>query len=83
MARRVADLTAWCREHDLALHVFAWRPRFGEAGLVKDALYLLRPDTYVALAERSPSVDTLVRYFDRRAIRIGPFGQAKSRPPAY
>ncbi len=77
------DLTAWCREHDLALHVFAWRPRFGEAGLVKDALYLLRPDTYVALAERSHSVDTLVRYFDRRAIRIGPFGQAKSRPPAY
>ena len=50
-----ADLAAWCRQHSLPLHVFAWRPEYEAAGLARDALYLLRPDTYVALAEPSGS----------------------------
>ena len=31
--------------------VFAWRSEHETAGLARDALYLLRPDTYVALAD--------------------------------
>ena len=35
----------------MPLHVFAFAPEHAAAGLTRDALYLLRPDTYVALAE--------------------------------
>ena len=65
-----AQLTAWCREHDMSLHVFDWRAQHGEAGLARDALYLLRPDTYVALADKSGTADAVQRYFDERGIRL-------------
>jgi 2-polyprenyl-6-methoxyphenol hydroxylase-like FAD-dependent oxidoreductase len=64
------ELTRWCREHDLPLHVFAWQPKYGKAGFAQHALYLLRPDTYIALADGSGAVDVLRRYFDRHKIRI-------------
>jgi 2-polyprenyl-6-methoxyphenol hydroxylase-like FAD-dependent oxidoreductase len=64
-----SELTAWCGQHRLPLHVFAWRPEHGNAGLARNALYLLRPDTYVALAEASGSADALNRYFAETAIR--------------
>jgi hypothetical protein len=63
-----AQLSAWCREHDMPLHVFEWRPQHGEAGLARNALYLLRPDTYVALADKSGAADAVQRYFDERGI---------------
>jgi hypothetical protein len=34
------------------------------------SVYLLRPDTYIALADGSGAVDVLQRYFDRHKIRI-------------
>ena len=49
------DLVAACGAEGLPLHVFNWRPEHDAAGLARDALYLLRPDTYVALADRSGS----------------------------
>src|SRR5713101_5388824 len=45
--RAKPDLAAWCDEHDIPLHVFAWRSQCEEAGITRDALYLLRPDTYI------------------------------------
>jgi hypothetical protein len=48
-----AELTGWCACHDVPLHVFDWRPEHEAAGLARDAIYLLRPDTYVALADAS------------------------------
>ena len=30
--------------------MFPWRSEYGKVGLAQDALYLIRPDTYVALA---------------------------------
>src|SRR5438552_6099986 len=42
-----AELAAWCAAQKLPLHVFDWRPGYEAAGLARDALYLLRPDTYV------------------------------------
>jgi 2-polyprenyl-6-methoxyphenol hydroxylase-like FAD-dependent oxidoreductase len=65
-----AELTAWCGQHSLPLHVFAWRPEHGDAGLARNSLYLLRPDTYVALADANGSVDALDRYFAETAIRL-------------
>jgi 2-polyprenyl-6-methoxyphenol hydroxylase-like FAD-dependent oxidoreductase len=61
----IADpaLRAWCREHDLPLHVFDWTPAHAAAGFARDAAYLLRPDTWVALADPLGSPATLEDYF--------------------
>ena len=40
------------------------------AGFARDALYLLRPDTYNALAEKSASPDALRRYFADCGLRL-------------
>src|SRR5579872_7341975 len=52
-------LKRWCLDHALPLEVFPWREGLQVA---RDALYLLRPDGYVGLAEPSGSVDALERY---------------------
>ena len=64
------ELVGWCQRYGLPLQVFAWRPHYGEAGFARDALYLLRPDTYIALAEKSASPDPLRRYFADRGLRL-------------
>ncbi|MGX7873469.1 FAD-dependent oxidoreductase [Mesorhizobium sp. ORM6] len=57
------ELDDWCRRHGLALHAFAWQEAYAKAGLLQDAMYLLRPDTYVALAANRQDPETLRRYF--------------------
>jgi 2-polyprenyl-6-methoxyphenol hydroxylase-like FAD-dependent oxidoreductase len=65
-------LAAWCAQRKLPLNVFAWQPNHESAGLARNALYLLRPDTYVALAEPSGSADALDSYFNDLGIRPAP-----------
>jgi hypothetical protein len=65
------DLAAWCKEHDIPLHVFPWRSQYEKAGIIRDTLYLLRPDTYVGLVDSSCSVETLQSYLDARGMRMG------------
>ena len=65
-------LTAWCARQNVPLHAFAWRSEYERAGLARDALYLLRPDSYVALADTSGAPAVLDRYFADRRIRPGP-----------
>ena len=48
-----------------------WRPEHGAAGLARDALYLLRPDTYVALADAAGSPEAIARYCAERGIMPG------------
>ena len=64
-----ADLSAWCAGHGVPLHVFDWRSEHEAAGLARDAIYLLRPDTYVALTDPSGTPDALDRYCADRGIR--------------
>ena len=64
-----AELATWCASHDVPLHVFDWRSEHDAAGLARDAAYLLRPDTYVALADASGAPATLDRYCADRGIR--------------
>jgi hypothetical protein len=45
------ELAQVCAELNLPLHQFAWRPEMRAAGLLRGALYLVRPDGYVALAD--------------------------------
>jgi 2-polyprenyl-6-methoxyphenol hydroxylase-like FAD-dependent oxidoreductase len=65
------ELAAWCKAHDIALHAFAWREEHHAAGLSRDASYLIRPDSYVALAEPRGTAAALNRYFADRRIRPG------------
>jgi hypothetical protein len=54
--------------HSTFLH---GEPRTRKAGIIRDALYLLRPDTYIGLTDRSGSVGPLRHYLDARGIRTG------------
>ncbi|MGH7023464.1 MAG: FAD-dependent monooxygenase [Caulobacteraceae bacterium] len=67
--RPSAETASWCAENRVALHAFAWTRDCEAAGLARDALYLLRPDTYVALAEPSGSAEALKAYFSERGLR--------------
>jgi hypothetical protein len=55
-----------CAELRLSLHVFGWRESMQQAGLQKDALYLVRPDGYVALADPRADPGGLRQYFAER-----------------
>jgi 2-polyprenyl-6-methoxyphenol hydroxylase-like FAD-dependent oxidoreductase len=67
-----AELADWCADHDLPLHVFAWRSDHEAAGLARDALYLLRPDGYVAVADTSATPGILDRYCIDQGIQLRP-----------
>ena len=63
-----AELAAWCAAQNVPLHIFDWRSEHEAAGLARDALYLLRPDTYVALADGAGAANALDRYFADHGI---------------
>jgi hypothetical protein len=59
------ELAAWCADRKLPLETFPWAQQYAQAGLARDALYLLRPDTYVGLADETGSADVLEGYLRR------------------
>jgi hypothetical protein len=63
------EIRAACAERHLALHEFGWQPAMEHAGLQRDALYLLRPDGYVALAAPEQPAPRLTAHLQARAIR--------------
>jgi len=64
-----------CDERRLPLHVFPWRPEMGRAGLRRNALYLVRPDGYVALADAEGSGSAITSYLDARKLAAASIGQ--------
>lgn len=62
-----SELTEWCQSRKIPLHVFPWHGQYEAVGLMADAAYLIRPDTYVAVAE--PSGDSQI--FDQYCEDIG------------
>ena len=52
-----------CAELSLPLHPFAWQHAMQRAGLRQGALYLVRPDGYVALADSRADPERLRAYF--------------------
>jgi 2-polyprenyl-6-methoxyphenol hydroxylase-like FAD-dependent oxidoreductase len=70
--RAPEQLRAACAALGLPLRPFTWSAAHAAAGLERDALYLLRPDTYVALADRAADPGTLAAYFSERALRLQP-----------
>ncbi|HEV7703955.1 MAG TPA: FAD-dependent monooxygenase [Gemmatimonadaceae bacterium] len=57
-----------CAEQQIPLHIFPWSPEAKKAGLMRSALYLVRPDGYVALANRDGGADGLRSYFAQRGL---------------
>jgi 2-polyprenyl-6-methoxyphenol hydroxylase-like FAD-dependent oxidoreductase len=51
-----------CAKLQLPLHRFAWQPNMRRAGLRRSALYLVRPDGYVALAAPEADPEQLRAY---------------------
>ena len=59
------------REVNLELHQFDWTDHAGEAGLKRDALYLIRPDGYVALADAGQDAGKLQAHLSKFKIVPG------------
>jgi 2-polyprenyl-6-methoxyphenol hydroxylase-like FAD-dependent oxidoreductase len=64
------EIVTTCQARGFALKVFPWEPAMRKAGLRSGALYLVRPDGYVALADAGQSAAALARYLDERRIRF-------------
>ncbi len=62
------DVPTICRERKLPLHVFPWRPDMRRTGLRRDALYLVRPDGYLALVDPRGGTTRLASYLDGRGL---------------
>jgi Aromatic-ring hydroxylase, C-terminal len=52
------------------LHVFAWSDEAHEAGLERDAAYLVRPDGYVAVAAARDAAEKIEAFARRFALRF-------------
>ncbi|MBW6424922.1 FAD-dependent monooxygenase [Rhizobium sp. XQZ8] len=65
-----ADLSSWCQDKGIPLHVFSWQPNHKKAGLAQNAAYLLRPDTYVGIADPQGSAAALDKYLLDRGINL-------------
>jgi len=63
------DVKQWCEQAGAPLQVYPWREAMREAGLRENALYLIRPDTYVAIADPAQSVAAVEGYFEKLGVR--------------
>jgi 2-polyprenyl-6-methoxyphenol hydroxylase-like FAD-dependent oxidoreductase len=62
------EIQAACDARKLPLHVFPWRPEMHRAGLRRNAVYLIRPDGYVALVDAEGSSTAIASYLDARKL---------------
>ncbi len=66
------DLVTACKELGLALKEFSPGPATRGAGLADDALYLIRPDGYVGLADPMANPGRLQNYFRKLMLVTNP-----------
>jgi 2-polyprenyl-6-methoxyphenol hydroxylase-like FAD-dependent oxidoreductase len=62
------EIQAVCTRRKLPLHVFPWRREIARTGLRRNAVYLVRPDGYVALADPEGGAAAVTNYLDTRQI---------------
>jgi hypothetical protein len=62
------EIEGACRERKLPLHLFAWRQEMSRTGLQRNALYLVRPDGYVAFAHPSGGAIAIIDYLNARQL---------------
>jgi 2-polyprenyl-6-methoxyphenol hydroxylase-like FAD-dependent oxidoreductase len=64
------SLRTGCARLGLPVHVFAWTPAAESAGFAKDAVYLVRPDGYVAYASAEQDLSAIERQLSRFKIAL-------------
>ena len=65
-----AAVRSVCQARQLPLCTFPWSSAAARAGLKRDALYLVRPDGYVGLAEPSGHAQSITSYLDTRGVSV-------------
>lgn len=66
------QLEKWARGMNVKVFAFKWHDKYAKAGLVRNAVYLLRPDQYIAGIFEGPSVEAgLDEYFATRGLCLG------------
>ena len=84
LSKMVWQIDVWCCEAGAREMVrrspcrsagIFWTAKHEAAGLARDALYLLRPDAYVALADPSGTPEAVDRYFTGRGLARGPMSE--------
>jgi 2-polyprenyl-6-methoxyphenol hydroxylase-like FAD-dependent oxidoreductase len=63
-----ADIQSACEQRRLSLRTFPWTTATARAGLRRDAVYLVRPDGYVALAESAGNATAITAYLDAHTL---------------
>ncbi len=71
------EIRSLCDGRRLSLRTFPWRSQMTRAGVRRNALYLVRPDGYVALADPEGSATAVASYLDARTLI--PFAQPIER----
>lgn len=64
------DLKAWCNQYQIPLYEFKWQSAHQNAGLARDAVYLLRPDTYIAFTHAEGSAQVVSEYFSSQGYNL-------------
>ena len=62
------DIGRLSRQRKFAFHVFLWRPDLAHSGIVENAVYLIRPDGYIAFADAGAKARTLAAYLDAQGL---------------
>jgi 2-polyprenyl-6-methoxyphenol hydroxylase-like FAD-dependent oxidoreductase len=60
-----SELQVMCDDRGLKLHIFPWNAAANQAGLRRNAAYVIRPDGHVAIADLRADPISLAAYFDR------------------
>jgi len=63
-----AGVETTCAALNLPLHTFGWTTAMEHAGFTRGAVYVVRPDGYVAMADDSAGGTNLGRYFLQRSL---------------
>jgi hypothetical protein len=63
-----SELRTICADRVLKQHVFPWRDDMARAGLARNAVYLLRPDSYIAVAAHQSQAGRIADYLDAHHI---------------
>jgi 2-polyprenyl-6-methoxyphenol hydroxylase-like FAD-dependent oxidoreductase len=65
------SLRRWCHERGIPMHAYRWHQGMADSGLKKDAVYLLRPDTYVAFVSATQDTNSIDNFLAQAGLRLG------------
>src|SRR5271154_2811336 len=74
------DLKTVCDARRLPLHIFPWHHEMVRAGLHRNAIYLVRPDGYVAMANPEGIAAAVTSYLDAHQITPAPDARLELQP---